>query len=77
MGNSRQFTIYKIYKLFGSSFAENVQKYESAQKVWYYEIFLRNFAAALENTALSAPPLRRVKANARATLLILRVLRIT
>ena len=68
MGNSRQFTIYKIYKLIRERFAQNVQKYESAQKVWHYGIFLRNFAAALENTALSAPPLRRVKATARATL---------
>lgn len=77
MGNSRQFTIYKIYKLFGMLFAKFIQKVESWQKVWWYGIFLRNFAAVLENTALSAPPLGRVKANARATLLILRVLRIT
>lgn len=68
MGNSRQFTIYKIYKLIRERFARNIQKVESAQKVWKYQIFLRNFAAVLENTALSVPPQGRVKATARATL---------
>ena len=68
MGNSRQFTIYKIYKLLRERFARNIQKVESLQKVWKYAIFIRNFAAVLENTALSVPPLGRVKATVRATL---------